>query len=79
METPLTEKGDQIEKYTTESILVTDKDYQANLDALMQPHKSKLIVVDGFEICFTKSIPNWWWRLWHKIFFGFKWEKMNLK
>lgn len=35
-----------------------------------------MILVDGFEIHFTDNFkyPNRWHRLWHRIFFGFRYR-----
>lgn len=39
--------------------------------------KYRLVLTDGLSINLYKGkVPNKWYRFWHKIFFGFKWEKV---
>ena len=38
---------------------------------------SELEITPGFLIKFPHSRPNWWWRFWHLVFFGFKWNEVN--
>ncbi len=38
-------------------------------------YKSVLILSEGnLKIFLLKSKPNIWWRFWHYVFFGWKWE-----
>lgn len=37
-------------------------------------YQSVLIIHKGLKFQFTNKKPNFWFRFWHKIFFGFKWE-----
>ena len=37
--------------------------------------KSELEIVNGFTIEFPHNMPNFWWRFWQWVFFGFKWRE----
>ena len=37
--------------------------------------ESTLIISDSLDISLFKPTPNYWWRFWQYLFFGFKWEK----
>lgn len=41
-------------------------------------HKSVLIINKGFYISFLTNRPNWFWRMMQYLFFGFKWERIQL-
>lgn len=57
---------------------MTDESSRPIFEVINLPrHKCKLILTDGIEFYFTYDIPNIWWRFWHKLFFGFKWEKVE--
>jgi hypothetical protein len=38
--------------------------------------QSQLTLVPGFEIQFPHLKPNWWWRLWQFVFFGWRWRNL---
>ena len=38
---------------------------------------SELEIAPGFLIKFPHSQPNWWWRFWNLVFFGFKWHSLS--
>jgi hypothetical protein len=43
------------------------------------PIKSRLFLLDGaYGLVFDlrRPMPNRWWRLWQRVFFGFRWEKV---
>ena len=37
---------------------------------------AELEIAPGFSIMFQHSRPNWWWRFWHRVFFGFEWKDL---
>ena len=37
--------------------------------------ESTLIISDSLDISLFKPTPNYWWRFWQYLFFGFKWKK----
>ena len=37
--------------------------------------KSTLHINEELGFHFHAEMPNWWFRLWQKLFLGFKWEK----
>ncbi len=39
--------------------------------------KSRLHLIPGFCWELEKPRPNAWWRLWHWVFFGIKWERID--
>jgi len=44
------------------------------------PYRSRLQVVpgpSGFSMSFMRPRPNWWHRLWQRVFLGFIWEKID--
>ena len=38
--------------------------------------KWQLHPFDGLIVNMEKA-PNWWWRMWLYVFFGWKWKKIN--
>lgn len=42
-----------------------------------KPIKSKLTINENLIFHFQKDKPNWFWRMMHRIFFGFKWEDIG--
>ena len=44
--------------------------------AALPESKSRLHLSKGFCFEIFSPRPNLWWRLWHWVFFGIKWEKL---
>jgi hypothetical protein len=45
-----------------------------------QPYRSRMWVAPGpggFCMMFLTERPNWWYRLWQRLFFGFIWEDIS--
>ena len=45
-----------------------------------QPYRSRMWVAPGpggFCMMFLCDRPNWWYRLWQRMFFGFIWEDIS--
>lgn len=40
--------------------------------------KSRMILIDRncLVVESAVSVPNWWYRMWHKAFFGITWEEI---
>lgn len=44
------------------------------------PYRSRMWVAPGqggFCMYFVRPRPNWWFRLWQRVFFGFIWEEID--
>lgn len=41
--------------------------------------KSVLIPVPGFEIHFSHTKPNWFWRMWQFFLLGWRWRNLKMK
>lgn len=42
-------------------------------------YKSRLWVApgpNGFNLSFVRPRPNWWYRMWQRLFLGFVWEEL---
>jgi len=52
-------------------------DNGTSFDIQWPEYRSKLIPTEGFEIQLPHDKPNWWWRIWQYVFFGFKWEDVK--
>lgn len=39
--------------------------------------KSRLHLAPELYMEFTHEIPNWWFRLWCRVFFGWHWEEIK--
>jgi hypothetical protein len=49
-------------------------------DTLNQQYRSRLWVApgpNGFCMFFVRPRPNWWYRMWQRVFFGFIWEEID--
>lgn len=40
-------------------------------------YKSKLKINSNLTFYLVNEKPNWWWKLWQYLLFGFKWEKVE--
>lgn len=45
--------------------------------ATLPEPKAKLHLSEGFCFEIFETPPNLWWRLWHWVFFGIKWERIE--
>lgn len=43
-------------------------------DIFIPKYKSTLKINTDLQISFLKEKPNWWFRIWQKLFLGFEWE-----
>lgn len=40
-------------------------------------YKSQMVINGGLTIHFQQPKPNWFWRFWHRAFFGFIWKELK--
>jgi len=55
--------------FNEEEIAFNDSNYIPTV------YKSRLLVAGELRFGFERCLPNWWWRFWQWVFFGFRWEK----
>jgi len=49
----------------------------ANSQITLPKAKSTLKINEDLKISFIEKMPNWWFRLWLRLFLGWKWEKLG--
>jgi len=55
---------------------MNDNSNSSIFEIIWPDHKSELTMVPGLIINFPDEMPNWWWRFWQRVFFGFKWRSL---
>lgn len=56
------------------------KDYStldtSNFNSTINPFQSELMINDNLSFSMFTKKPNWWWRMWQYLLFGFKWRAL---
>jgi len=53
---------------------IINKKIEVNAKFILPNYESCLKINKDLQIDFMREKPNWWFRMWQKLFFGFEWE-----